>query len=312
MFSRTFHLVFLMLLGLQIAVQANPAEPDRTRVMPNRHEGVIQEPHILFTYVNERRKRRLTLDLYRPAKTKGKRPGIVMFFGGGWMNGRPGQFAALAQALTQRGYVCVVPQYRLSGEKPFPAAVNDCKAAIRWARKNAKRYNIAPERIATMGGSAGGHLAGFMAASNGVKRFEGQGDHRSVSSDVQAAVVMCGAMNLLEPFIVERLEKAAGTLRSHAVIDFMGGALPSQKTGIYREASPLTHVSKRTPPMLFIDGEFDKPRQRYASFWSKLDELKIPYEFIQMPKAPHPFWGMREWFGPTVDATDRFLKKHLR
>ena len=130
MFSRSFYLVFLTLLGLQIAAHANPAEPDRTRVMPNRHEGVIQEPHILFTYVNERRKRRLTLDLYRPAKTKGKRPAIVMFFGGGWMNGRPGQFAALAQALTQRGYVCVVPQYRLSGEKPFPAAVNDCKAAI--------------------------------------------------------------------------------------------------------------------------------------------------------------------------------------
>jgi hypothetical protein len=70
----------LTLLGLQIAAQANPAEPDRTRVMPNRHEGVFQESHILFTYVDERRKRRLTLDLYRPVKTKGKRPVIVMFF----------------------------------------------------------------------------------------------------------------------------------------------------------------------------------------------------------------------------------------
>ena len=74
----------------------------------------------------------------------------------------------------------------------------------------------------------------------------------------------------------------------------------------------MTHVSKRTLPILFIDGEFDKPRQHYASFWPKLDELKIPYEFVQMPKAPHPFWGMREWFGLTVDATDQFLKKHLR
>ena len=77
-----------------------------------------------------------------------------------------------------------------------------------------------------MGGSAGGHLAGFMAASNGVKQFEGKGEHREISSDVQAAVVMCGAMNFLEPFMVERLEIAACTLRSDAVIDFMGGALP--------------------------------------------------------------------------------------
>ena len=243
-------------------------KPDHTRVSPNRHEGVIREPHIQYTHVDERRKRRLTLDLYRPAKTEGVRPAIVMFYGGGWMNGRPGQLTALAQALVERGYVCVVPQYRLSGEKPFPAAVHDCKAAIRWTRKNAKRYSIDPRRIATMGGSAGGHLAGFMAASNGVKQFEGEGDHHGVSSDVQAAVVMCGAMNFLESFIVDRLEKAAGTLRSDAVIDFMGGALPRQKTGIYREASPVTHVSKRTPPMLFIDGELDKPGLRYASLGS--------------------------------------------
>ena len=123
---------------------------------------------------------------------------------------------------------------------------------------------------------------------------------------------MYGAMNFLEPFILERLEKAAGTLRSDAVIDFMGGTLPGQKTGIYREASPLTHVSNRTPPMLFIDGELDKPRLRYASFWARLNELKIPHEFIKMPDAPHPFWHRREWFILTVDATYAFLKKHLR
>ena len=63
---------------------------------------------------------------------------------------------------------------------------------------------------------------------------------------------------------------------------------------------------------LEIDGELDKPGLRYASFWPKLDKLKIPYQFIKMPGAPHPFWHQREWFIPTVDATDAFLKKHLR
>ena len=305
-------LILTMLAVKSVAQNKSSMEPDLTRVMPNRHEGVIKQPHLQYTYVDKRRKRRLTLDLYRPTKCETACPAIVMFFGGGWMNGRPGLFAALAQALTQRGYVCVVPQYRLSGEKPFPAAVYDCKAAIRWTRKNAKRYNIDPEHIATLGGSAGGHLAGFMAASNGVKRFEGNGDHHNVSSNVQAAVVMCGTMNLLEPFILERLKKAASTLRSDAVIDFMGGALPDHKTGIYVEASPLTHVSKNTPPMLFIDGELDKPGMRYASIWPRLDELNIPYEFNKMPNAPHPVWGMHEWFLPTVDATDAVLKKYFR
>ncbi|MFP6612110.1 MAG: alpha/beta hydrolase [Pirellulales bacterium] len=285
---------------------------DRTRVKPDMYEGVRQEPHMIFTYVDEKKRRRLTLDLYRPAEGKGPYPVIVMYFGGGWQNGRPGIFAAVAQALAQRGYVCVVPQYRLSGEKPFPAAVYDCKAAVRWTRKNAKRFKMDPNRIACLGGSAGGHLSGFMAASNGIARFEGKGEHREFSSDVQAAIVMCGPMNLLSPHIIERVEKAAAKPEGDAIIDFMGGALPGQKTGIYREASPLTHVSERTPPMLFIDGEYDRPRVRYTEFRAKLDQHKIPNEFVLMPKAPHPFWNMRQWFLPTVSAVDQFLQKQLK
>jgi pectinesterase len=288
------------------------AKPDRTRVKPDMYEGVREEPHMIFTYVDEKKRRRLTLDLYRPAEGKGPYPVIVMYFGGGWQNGRPGIFAAVAQALAQRGYVCVVPQYRLSGEKPFPAAVYDCKAAVRWTRKNAKRFKMDPNRIACLGGSAGGHLSGFMAASNGIARFEGKGEYREFSSDVQAAIVMCGPMNLLSPQIIERVEKAAAKPEGDAIIDFMGGALPSQKTGIYREASPLTHVSERTPPMLFIDGEYDRPRVRYTEFWAKLDQHKIPNEFVLMPKAPHPFWNMRQWFLPTVSAVDQFLQKQLK
>ncbi|MCP4847839.1 MAG: alpha/beta hydrolase [Verrucomicrobiaceae bacterium] len=308
-----FLILLLALLAAPLlpAQEKSPAKPDRRRVKPDMHEGIIQEPHIMFTYVDEKKRRRLTLDLYLPDGNKGPYPAIVMFFGGGWQNGRPGIFAGLAQALTQRGYVCVVPAYRLSGEKPFPAAVHDGKAAIRWTRRNAKTFNIDSKRIASMGGSAGGHLAGFMAATNGIKRFEGKGDHRDFSSDVQSAIVMCGPMSLLLPHVIERVEKAAGKPEGDAIIDFMGGALPAQKTGIYIEASPLTHLSPRTPPMLFIDGEFDRPRTRYTESWSKMDKLGIPHEFVMMPKAPHPFWNMRQWFIPTVDAIDNFLQKHL-
>ena len=142
MSGRVLCVLFVVIVFVEaVAQKKTPEEPNRTRVMPTRHVGVIQEPHQQYTHVDARRKRRLTLDLYRPAKVDGSFPAIVMFHGGGWMNGRPGQFAALAQALAVRGYVCVVPQFRLSSEKPFPAAVYDCKAAIRWTRKNASRYN---------------------------------------------------------------------------------------------------------------------------------------------------------------------------
>lgn len=302
---------FLLLLALPVtAALSQDKKLDRTKVTPNMTEGIVMEGSTIFTYVDAKHRRRLTLDLYRP-EAKGPHPAIVMYFGGGWQNGRPGLFAPLAQALAQRGYVCVVPEYRLSGEAPFPAAVNDAKAAIRWTRKYAKRFDIDPDRIACIGGSAGGHLSGFMASTNGTKEFEGEGDHRDTSSDVQAAIVMCGAMDLLDPVMVERVEAAAGKPEGDAIIDFMGGAVPSKNREIYKQASPLTHVSKNTPPMLFIDGENDRPRARYTDFWKKLDEFGTPHEFVLMPAAPHPFWAMKEWFDPTVEAVDAFLKKHL-
>ena len=234
-----------------------------------------------------------------------------MFFGGGWQNGRPGLFAPLAQALAQRGYVCVVPEYRLSGEAPFPAAVHDAKAAIRWTRKNARRFRIDPKRIATIGGSAGGHLSGFMAATNNLTRFEGSGDHREISSDVQAAIVMCGPMNMLADGVAQRAEEGATKPEGDAILDFMGGAPPSKDPDRYREASPLTHIGKHTPAMLFIDGENDRPRLRYTDFWKKMDDLGIQHEFVLMPQGPHPFWVMKEWFLPTVDAVDDFLGRQF-
>ena len=182
--------------------------PNKIKVLPDMTEVVIAEGSIIFNYVYAKRRRRLTLDVYRPENRDRLSPAIVMYFGGGWQNGRPGLFAPLAQALAQRGYVCVVPEYRLSGEAPFPAAVYDAKAAVRWTRKFSKRFKVDPHRIACLGGSAGGHLAGFVAATSSTGKFEGKGEHREVSSEVQAAVVMCGPMNLLDPNTVERIEKS--------------------------------------------------------------------------------------------------------
>lgn len=274
-------------------------------------EGVKSHGSMIFNYVDEKKRRRLTLDLYQPENAEGPSPAIVMYFGGGWQNGRPGLFAPLAQALTQRGYVCVVPEYRLSGEAPFPAAVHDAKAAIRWTRKNAKRFQIDPERIACLGGSAGGHLSGFVAATSGLGNFEGTGENRDISSEVQAAIVMCGPMNLLDPAMVKSVEAAAKTPQGNAVVDFLQGETPSSNGRLYKDASPLTYVGSNAPPMLFIDGEFDRPEIRYTEFRKVLDHHSIPNEFVLMPKAPHPFWNMHEWFLPTVDAVDSFLKIHL-
>jgi pectinesterase len=310
-FPSTIFLASWCLALSSLHAQSGNDSIDRSKVRPDMTGGILMDGSSIFTYVDEKKRRRLTLDVYRPAAEKGPYPAIVMYFGGGWQNGRPALFAPLAQALAQRGYVCIVPEYRLSGEAPFPAAVHDAKAAIRWTRKNAKRLTVDPDRIATLGGSAGGHLSGFMGASNGIERFEGTGEHREISSEVQACIVMCGPMDMLADGVAGRAEKGATSEAGDAILDFLGGVPPSQDPDRYREASPLTHLSKASPPMLFIDGENDRPRLRYPDFWKKMDDLGIHHEFVLMPKAPHPFWVMREWFDPTVEAVDNFLKARL-
>ena len=284
----------------------------KTKVLPNLTESVIAEGSIIFNYVDANHRRRLSLDVYRPKNQDGLSPAIVMYFGGGWQNGRPGLFAPLAQALAQRGYVCIVPEYRLSGEAPFPAAVHDAKSAVRWTRKFSKRFKIDPNRIACIGGSAGGHLSGFVAATSGSMKFEGDGEHRDTSSEVQAAIVMCGPMNLLDPKMVQSVESAANESTGHAVIDFLQGETPSSNEALYRQASPISYAGPHLPPMLFIDGELDNPGKRYIEFRAILDKHQVPNDFVMLEKAPHPFWVFEKWFWPTVNSVDGFLKKHLK
>src|SRR5947209_6242015 len=81
--------------------------------------------------------RKLLIDVFYPAaKAKEKRPAIMIIFGGGWRSGNRTQHYPLAQRLADKGYVCFTPDYRLSTEALFPAAVYDLKSALRWIHAN--------------------------------------------------------------------------------------------------------------------------------------------------------------------------------
>src|SRR5206468_10021216 len=77
----------------------------------------------------------LTLDLYCPEKVSGPAPVIVWIHGGGWRRGGKKQCPAVA--LVPDGYAVASIDYRLTGTAPFPAQIEDCKAAVRWLRANA-------------------------------------------------------------------------------------------------------------------------------------------------------------------------------
>jgi acetyl esterase/lipase len=194
----------------------------------------------------------LKLDLHIPASAKAS-PVVVWVHGGAWRSGSKREVPVLA--LIERGYVIASVDYRLSPVAPFPAQVHDIKAAIRYVRAKAKDYGIDPQRVAVCGGSAGGHLAAIVGVTSGVKELEGTVvEHREQKSDAQAIVVFYGASNLTT--ILAQSTPHGLKVREPA-LELLFGGQPESKQELARLASPVFHVDKSDPPLLWFHGDQD-------------------------------------------------------
>ena len=249
--------------------------------------------------------RTLEMDLYRPKGVWGELPAIVCIHGGGWAKGSRTSHAKIAQALAGRGYVTATISYRLSGEAPFPAAIQDCKAAVRFLRANAKGLGIDADKIGAIGLSAGGHLTALLATSHGVDELEGKGGHPAYSSRIQAAVPM-GAQT---DFLSERTR----VVSKQRLIwkQFMGGS-QEERPKAYRLASPLEHLDKGDPSFLFITGETDDESTRATKFRKHLSAHGVSSEIEVIKGAPHGFLNKQVWFEQMIRSADNHFKKTLR
>jgi pectinesterase len=250
----------------------------------------------------------LEMDIYRPRESWGQLPALVCIHGGGWAKGNRANHAKVAQALAARGYVAATISYRLSGEAPFPAAIHDCKAAVRFLRANAKEYGIDPEKIGAIGLSAGGHLTALLATSNGVAELEGAGGNAEFSSGIQAAVPMGAQTDLLSQRTRE-ISKSAD--RGEIWRQFLGGTV-EQKSATYRLASPRHHLDSKDPPCWFITGETDDPSTHADAFRRAAEKIGIQSGLTIINDAPHPFLGKQIWFDQAMEAADQFFESTLK
>ena len=149
-----------------------------------------------------------------------------------------------AQFFTNSGFALASIDYRLTNEAPFPARINDCKAAVRWLRSNADKYHLDPDRIIAVGASAGGHLAALLGTTANDPRFEGTGGPLGVSSEVQAVCDFSGPSDLLT--IRSQYPRQPGTNRSWALTSLLGGTV-EEKPELARLASPALQVIRVRP-----------------------------------------------------------------
>lgn len=298
----TAALVLPMIGALSAFAQA-PATPSATAAKP-KFQKVLPATPPGFTLVTKEvavyPEHTVTLTLYVPDKP-GAYPAILDIHGGGWKARQVDSDRPMMERLAARGFVTGIVAYRLAQEAKYPAAIHDCKAAVRYLRAHAAELKIDPERIGVMGGSAGGQLSGLLAMTTGKPEFEGNGSNREQSSAVKAAIVMAATQD----FTAANLQKT-----SDAVAAFVGATL-AEKPALFAEISPITHVRPGVPPIIFIEGEKDTLKVGRAEMQEKLRALGIETALHTLKDAPHPFWMSQPWCDQTVEIAAAFFKKHL-
>lgn len=249
----------------------------------------------------------LRLDLYRPQNGAGPFPVVMWLYGGAWIHGRKEHTPAVA--LVKEGYAIASIDIRSTNTAPFPAQIEDCKAAVRWLRANAARFHLDHDHIGVWGFSSGGHLGALLGTTCGMPEFEGKGDNLNESSCVQAVYDVSGPSDLVRMYN-EVSDEAAdmGTKAKDAIEKLIGGPM-SQNQQKAVVASPIHYVSKNSVPFLIVHGEEDKtiPVEQSKSLAAALKAAGVPVELEIATGRGHGVGGGR--YITTIKAFfDRYLK----
>jgi len=267
-------------------------------------DGVVFEKDIEYSNSDGHH---LQLNMARPKNGKGPFPAIVCIHGGGFRAGSREGFNRLCIQLAEHGYVAVTVTYRLAPKYQFPAAVHDVKAAVRWMRASAEKYNIDPTRIGTTGGSAGGHLAQFLGVTRGVKKFEGDGGNARHSSSVDCVVNFYGPSDFTKSY-------GASVDAAEVLPLFLGGNLQQQRHR-HIVSSPLYWVTPDAAPTLCIHGTKDRYVAHEQAVWL-IDRLKasdVEAKLMTIEGADHGFRGASKELKAEIEtARIAFFDQHLK
>jgi acetyl esterase/lipase len=294
------------ILGAAVAASVASAQPGgRTASLP---DSIKLEADIQYAG-NTSRSQRLNLLLPRAPKGDKPLPAIVYIQGSAWMASRPaGGHAYLAKYVADGEYIGVGIGHRTTAEAPWPAQIHDVKAAIRWIRANAKKYNIDPDRIGAIGNSSGGHLVSALGTTGGVEALEGDlGDFKGVSSRVQCVVDEFGPSDILE------MQNYPSSLNHDAMTSPEGrlvGGRVSDKKDVARAASPVTYAKADAPPFLILHGNKDTvvPYNQSERMYAALKKAGVECYFVTVDGGGHGGWS-----NPEIYRLERaFFDKVLR
>jgi len=231
--------------------------------------------------------RSMKLDLYVPEKGEGPFPLVVWIHGGGWIGGDKNDCPPLNLGFCQKGYAAASLSYRFSPVAPFPAQLEDVKAAIRWLRASSGEYNLAPDHIGVWGASAGGHLVCLLGVTGTTKQFD-VGENLDQSSEVQAVCNFFGPTDVLTG--LDGFDPKTDLTK--ALIDMytklLGGPV-EEKKDVALMASPTTYVDEHAAPFLHVHGTVDLlvPVEQAEKLHDKLRQANVSSRLFILPQSGH-------------------------
>ena len=269
---KKYLILFVLFLPFYLAAQTTK----ETEVKPVEYPvGFTSQLNVVYTKVNEWEGK---LDLYLPPQNSKQTAIVINIHGGGWNHGVKESQTGFS-TFFKAGFAVANIEYRLTGQATAPAAVEDTRCALIYLIKNAKALNIDVNKIVIMGGSAGGHLAlmGGLLANN--HQFD---TNCPTIENIQVAAI-------IDKYgISDVWDWGYGTnIKSKSATNWLGAK--AKNKDFAESVSPMTYVSKNSPPTFIVHGDADPtvPYQQSVELHKKLLEVGVKTEFITVPGGLH-------------------------
>ena len=243
------------------------------------------------------------LDVFRPLNASGPTPTLIYIHGGGWVAGEKNGAVMQFIPSLEMGWAVVNVEYRLAKVSLAPAAVEDCRCALRWVISKAKEYNFDTDKLVVTGHSAGGHLSlmtGMLPESAGLDR-ECPGNNENLK--VAAIINWYG--------ITDVADLLDGPNRQAYAVAWLG-SMPN-RVEVANRVSPLTYVRPGLPPILTIHGDADTivPYSHAVRLHEALTKAGVTNQLITIPGGKHGGFSKEETSKIFITVHEFLVKNQL-
>ena len=251
----------------------------------------------------------LKLDLYLPKNRTNPTPTLILFHGGGWVDGQKERNVLFLLPYLAMGWSAVNVEYRTGHQSPAPAAVEDARCALRWVNYYAREYSLDPSKFVLTGTSAGGHLSlitGMLPANNVFDRQCAiQGNDRWNTATIPEPKVAA----IINWFgISDVADLLDGPNAKNYVREWFGSMSNAEQ--LAKQVSPINYVRAGLPPIITIHGENDDvaPYNHSVRLHAALDKARVPNQLVTIRGRKHGGFN-RDEMASSYTAIREFLRK---